>query len=220
MKELRLDYETRQTPILISGCIGPRGDGYDPETLMTETEAESYHREQIMAFSETDADMVTAITMTHAEEAIGLARAAKKMGMPVALSFTVETDGRLPTGQTLGDAINQVDDATNGYPAYYMVNCAHTSHFDNELAKGGNWTKRIRGLRANASRMSHAELDEAEHLDDGNPQEFGHDHADLLKVLPNLSVIGGCCGTDHRHIKEIAKFCMDSQKEIRARAVA
>ena len=220
MKELRLDFETRQTPIVISGCIGPRGDGYDPGTQMSIDEAEAYHREQITAFSETDADMVTAITMTYTEEAIGLARAAKKMGMPVALSFTVETDGRLPTGQSLADAIEQVDDATMGYPSYYMVNCAHTSHFEKELAKGGAWTHRIRGLRANASRMSHAELDEAEYLDDGNPREFGHEHADLLDLLPNLSVIGGCCGTDHRHIKEIACRCMDKQKEMRSSAVA
>lgn len=211
MKELRLDYETRQTPIVISGCVGPRGDGYDPGEVMSVQEAEAYHREQIVSFSQTDADMVTAITMTNTQEATGLARAALKMGMPVVLSFTVETDGKLPTGQTLGEAIEQVDRETDGYPAYYMINCAHPTHFEAELSNRGDWIHRIRGLRANASRMSHAELDEAEYLDDGNPSEFGRQHADLRGVLPNLTVIGGCCGTDHRHIREIAERCKPEQ---------
>lgn len=219
MKELRVDFETRATPILISGCVGPRGDGYNPDTIMTPVEADSYHREQIAAFSETDADMVTAITITNTPEAIGISRASLKMGMPVAISFTVETDGRLPTGQSLEDAINEVDNETAAYPAYYMINCAHPTHFADVLAKGGAWRDRIRGIRANASRMSHAELDEAETLDDGNPQEFGHEHADLRKLLPNLSVIGGCCGTDERHIREIAGRCTNQAgKETRSAA--
>ncbi len=220
MNELRVDFETRATPIVISGCIGPRGDGYDPGLRMTTLEAEAYHRHQVTWFSETDADMVTAITMTYAEEAIGIAQAAKKMGMPVVLSFTVETDGRLPTGQPLKEAIEQVDQETATYPAYYMINCAHPTHFEAQLAEGGSWVGRIRGLRANASRMSHAELDEADYLDDGNPMEFGHQHTDLQRLLPNLAVIGGCCGTDHRHIKEIANSCHSKPFEEGEMAIA
>ena len=145
--------------------------------------------------------------MNYAEEASGIARAAREAGMPVALSFTVETDGRLPTGQPLNEAIAQVDSETGAYPAYYMINCAHPTHFDTVLAPESEWINRIGGLRANASRMSHAELDEAEELDAGDPVELGQEYADLKRHLPNLTVLGGCCGTDHRHIEQIGLAC-------------
>ena len=205
LQEIREENETEQTKMVISGCIGPRGDGYSPDELMTEVEAELYHAVQIGTFANTAADMITAITMTHAEEAIGIARAAKTVGLPVVISFTVETDGRLPTGQTLQDAIEQTDAATGNTPAYYMINCAHTTHFEDALAAGEAWAGRIRGLRANASRMSHAELDEAEELDDGNPEEFGHDHGELRSAFSHINVFGGCCGTDLRHVENVVK---------------
>ena len=189
--------------MVISGCVGPRGDGYVVGTQMTSDEATKYHAVQITTFAETEADMVTAITMTYAEEAIGVATAAAGAGMPVALSFTVETDGRLPSGQLLHEAMEQVDSETNGTPVYYMINCAHPDHFDAVLDPDAAWTARIRGVRANASRLSHAELDDATELDDGNPEEFGGQYAALRRVLPNLTVLGGCCGTDHRHIEAV-----------------
>ena len=205
LQEIREENETEQTKMVISGCIGPRGDGYSPDELMTEVEAELYHAVQIGTFANTAADMITAITMTHAEEAIGIARAARTVGLPVVISFTVETDGRLPTGQTLQDAIEQTDAATGNTPAYYMINCAHTTHFEDALAAGEAWAGRIRGLRANASRMSHAELDEAEELDDGSPEEFGHDHGELRSAFSHINVFGGCCGTDLRHVENVVK---------------
>ena len=149
--------------------------------------------------------MISALTMTNEEEAIGLTRAAKFAGLPVVISFTVETDGRLPSGQPLGDAVKKVDAATGDAPAYYMINCAHPSHFREALAAGENWTHRVRGIRANASSKSHAELDEAEELDDGNPVELGAECNEFRGVLQNLNVFGGCCGTDHRHVEEICK---------------
>jgi len=175
---------------------------------MSPEEAEEYHAVQIRTFTETKADMVTALTMTYAEEAIGVARAAKAAGIPVVISFTVETDGRLPSGQTLKDAIELVDEATDRTPIYYMINCAHPTHFENVLATGEPWVQRIRGIRANASCMSHAELDQAEELDDGSPVELGGQHRELQAMLSHLNVMGGCCGTDHRHIEEIAKVCV------------
>ncbi|NCF29156.1 MAG: homocysteine S-methyltransferase [Gammaproteobacteria bacterium] len=205
LREIREAHESDQTKLVISGCVGPRGDGYSPDNLMTEQEAERYHAGQIRTFAGTIADMITAITMTYAEEAIGVARAAIAADMPVVISFTVETDGKLPTGQTLKDAIEQVDAATDNGPAYYMINCAHTTHFDGALAAGEEWTKRIRGLRANASRLSHAELDEAVELDDGNPEEFGTQHRDLRSSFSHVNVIGGCCGTDHRHVENVCR---------------
>lgn len=207
LSDLRAEFESRVSPIVISGCIGPRGDGYEPSKLMTPAEAEQYHALQIHAFKQTAADMVSAITMTNTDEAIGIVRAATRAGLPVAISFTVETDGRLPTGDTLGEAIARVDDATNRIPAYYMINCAHPSHFQNVLAAEQPWMARIRGIRSNASAKSHAELNESTELDIGDLDSFGHDHRALFSNLKNLSVLGGCCGTDHRHIEEICKAC-------------
>ena len=152
--------------------------------------------------------MVTAITMNYATEAIGITRAARKVNLPVAISFTVETDGNLPTGQTLQSAIEQVDEATSGYPVYYMINCAHPTHFEHILADGGRWLERLRGIRANASRKSHAELNEAPDLDMGDPIELGMQYSRLRNRLPNLNVMGGCCGTDHRHVEQIAEACL------------
>ncbi|WP_421723075.1 homocysteine S-methyltransferase family protein [Bauldia sp.] len=208
MMELRRDFETAKTPMVISGCIGPRGDGYVPANTMSADEAETYHRPQIDAFRRAGADMVTAITMNESPEAIGIARAAASIDIPVVISFTVETDGRLPTGETLKDAIATVDLATCAAPTYYMINCAHPTHFDFLFDSNEPWLQRIQGLRTNASTLSHAELDEASDLDDGDPVDLGARHAALRDKHPQLIVMGGCCGTDHRHVKEICLACM------------
>jgi S-methylmethionine-dependent homocysteine/selenocysteine methylase len=205
MEELRDRYESAEAPVVLSGCVGPQDDGYNPAEKLTSSAAQDYHSTQIGTFGDTAADMVTAITMTYADEAVGVTRAAVEAGMPVAISFTLETDGRLPSGQALGDAIGQVDDETDRGPAYYMINCAHPTHFDRVLEAGEPWTDRIRGLRANASTKSHAELDEASELDDGDPVDLGARYAALAAKLPQLNVLGGCCGTDHRHVHEICE---------------
>jgi homocysteine S-methyltransferase len=208
LAELRATHTATNTPIVINGVIGPRGDGYQANTRMTTEEAQRYHDEQIAAFRDTEADMVSAITMTYAEEAIGIARAARAHGLPVVISFTVETDGRLPSGDTLKAAISAVDEATARAPAYYMINCAHPLHFENAIASGEPWLDRIRGIRANASTRSHAELDEAQDLDDGDPVELGRHYRELRSRLGRFSVMGGCCGTDHRHIAAICDACL------------
>lgn len=188
-------------PILVSGVVGPRGDGYRADSLMTAEEAEAYHGAQIAAFALAGADVVSAITMTYPAEAVGIARAAAAAGMPSVISFTVETDGRLPDGSALADAIEHVDAQTSGAPAYYMVNCAHPSHFAHVLEEQvGGWVDRIGGLRANASAKSHAELDAAEELDAGDPVALAADYAALRARLPRVTVLGGCCGTDERHV--------------------
>jgi homocysteine S-methyltransferase len=207
MDDLREAYETMRTPMIVSGCVGPRGDGYDAGQVMSVAAAEAYHAHQIAAFAEAGADMVSAITMTNANEAIGVARAAAKAGMPVSISFTVETDGRLPTGQTLAEAIGEVDAATSKGPAYYMINCAHPTHFDKVLQSKGAWTRRIGGVRANASRCSHQELNESPVLDAGDPIELGGQYRDLLQRHPGINVLGGCCGTDERHVAAISLAC-------------
>jgi S-methylmethionine-dependent homocysteine/selenocysteine methylase len=211
MLDLRDRHETASTPMVVSGCVGPRGDGYDPGQVMSASEAEAYHVHQIVAFAESGADMVTAITMTNANESVGVAQAAAKAGMPVAISFTLETDGRLPTGQALADAVREVDAATANGPAYYMINCAHPLHFQDTLRAGGGWTARIRGIRANASRRSHQELNEAPDLDAGDPMELGSQYRGLLRQHPQINVLGGCCGTDHRHIESISHACRTAE---------
>jgi homocysteine S-methyltransferase len=195
---------------VISGCIGPRGDGYDASQEISAEEAERYHAEQIASFALTEADLVSALTLTNTAEAIGITRAARNAGMPVVISFTLETDGRLPSGEQIGEAILKVDAETDCGAAYYMINCAHPTHFEPALAAGGSWLGRLRGIRANASRKSHAELDAAAGLDDGDPHELAGEYATLVARFPELTVLGGCCGTDERHIDQIARVCITS----------
>jgi S-methylmethionine-dependent homocysteine/selenocysteine methylase len=208
MVQLRDEAGNMQGPMVISGLIGPRDDAYNPAQLMSADEAERYHAVQIETQAGTEADLVSALTLTYTAEAIGIARAARSAGMPVVISFTVETDGALPGGSSLGDAIGAVDDATGSYPAYYGINCAHPSHFLGVLDAGEEWTTRIKMIRANASRCSHAELDEAETLDDGDPEELGREYAEIRERLPQINVLGGCCGTDVRHVRSIARACI------------
>ncbi len=203
LHSVRDEFETPRSPMVISGCIGPRGDGYSPANFMNTAEAEAYHRFQTDIFRDAGADLVTGVTITYPEEAIGIVRAACASDMPAVISFTVETDGCLPTGQSLQAAIAQVDTATDNYVSYYMINCAHPLHFIHTLQSGASWLERIGGIRPNASILSHAELDEAEELDEGNPEELGHQCLALKTKLPRLRVLGGCCGTDHRHVAEI-----------------
>ncbi len=210
MAELRDRFAADVSPLVISGCIGPRDDGYDPQRRMSADEAAEYHSAQVSTFADTEADMAAALTLTYVEEAIGIARAAADAGIPAAISFTLETDGNLPSGQPLSAAIEQTDAETGGAPEYYMVNCAHPTHFESVL--GGSWTTRIRGLRANASTKSHAELDEAPELDEGDPHDLGERYAGLRNRLPELNVLGGCCGTDRRHVTEICRAWTASER--------
>jgi homocysteine S-methyltransferase len=206
--EVRRQLETAASPMPISGNIGPLGDGY-AASKMSADDAERLHAPQIETFAQTEADLVSAFTMTSTEEAIGVTRAAVKAKMPVVISFTVETDGRLPSGQSLKEAIETVDAATNRAPAYYMINCAHPTHFEHALAANEAWVKRVRGIRANASTRSHAELDEAKDLDDGDPVELGRQYRDLRRAFRQFSVLGGCCGTDLRHVEQIGMACKE-----------
>ena len=207
LHDLRRELETVDSPMVISGCVGPRGDGYRPDTVMSTAQAEAYHSQQIGVLADSGVDLVSAVTMTNSAEAIGVARAARKAGVPVVISFTVETDGRLPSGERLGSAIEAVDASTGTSAAYFKINCAHPTHFLDELISGGAWVKRIRGIRANASRRSHAELDEATTLDEGDPADLGARYRELRARFPQINVLGGCCGTDHRHIEEICVQC-------------
>ncbi|MGH9135055.1 MAG: homocysteine S-methyltransferase family protein, partial [Ilumatobacteraceae bacterium] len=194
----QLRQEASLDTFLISGCVGPRGDGYVAGDVVDPDDAAAYHAPQIEAFAEAGADLVTVLTLTGTGEAIGIARAARAAGLPVAVSFTVELDGRLPDGTTLPAAVATVD--AEGGPDYFMLNCAHPTHIARGLTDDGDWRLRIRGLRANASTRSHAELDTATELDEGNPIELARAQDALRPGLSNLALLGGCCGTDARHV--------------------
>lgn len=207
VEKLRRLWERPSTPIVLNGVIGPRGDGYK-DGNMEPLAAEDYHAFQAEAFADSEADMISAITMNNVGEAVGIVRASKRAGMPCVVSFTVEADGRLVNGKTLQAAIEETDAATDGYAAYYMVNCAHPSHFEDALVRGEAWVKRIAGIRANASAKSHQELDESTELDIGDPCDLGARYRRLRQDHPAMRVLGGCCGTDHRHLQAICDACL------------
>ena len=188
----------------MTAAIGPRGDAYRPEQRINAGDAERYYAEQLGWLVATEIDMITGFTFNQSSEAIGLVRAAQALDLPVVISLTLETDGRLPDGQPLREAIEAVDVATDAGPAYFMINCAHPDHFAHVL-DDASWARRIRGIRANASRRTHAELDEAPELDPGDPHELGQLYAELLRRLPWLNVFGACCGGDLRHVTSIAQ---------------
>lgn len=190
---------------ILGGVLGPRGDGYRIDDTMTAEKAAEYHSFQIDRMATAGAEVVSAITMGYIEEAIGVTEAARAAGLPVVISFTLETDGRLPSSMPLDEAIAAVDAATGAYPAHYMINCAHPVHFDGVPVAGSAWTSRIGGLRANASQLSHAELDVMTELDDGDPADLAARYVALQTRMPSLKVIGGCCGTDHRHVAAITE---------------
>lgn len=204
---LRDTWETPSSPIVLNGAIGPRGDGYKAGR-MTAAEARDYHALQVDILAHTQVDMVSAITMNTVNEGVGIALAAKAAGMPCVVSFTVETDGRLVDGTTLRAAVEATEEATGGAPVYYMVNCAHPSHFEQALARNEAWVRRIRGVRANASAKSHAELDESETLDIGDIGDLARRYGMLTKTFPSMRILGGCCGTDHRHMAAICEACV------------
>jgi homocysteine S-methyltransferase len=202
LAELRRRYTEQLDNVVVCGTVGPRGDGYQPGAAFDPDDAASYHLPQVAALATAGADLVTAYTLTDVGEAIGVVRAAREVGVPVAISFTVETDGRLPEGTSLAQAVAAVDAAAA--PEYFLVNCAHPTHVEGGLAdepgEAGDWRERILGLRCNASRKSHADLDEATELDEGDPAELSDAQRRLGPKLPRLSIVGGCCGTDARHV--------------------
>jgi homocysteine S-methyltransferase len=212
MRGLQQRHDSPRSPMLVSGCVGPRGDGYVAGDVMSPEDAQRYHDDQIAALADAECDVVTAMTMTNRSEAIGIVRAAAHHGVPCVVSFTVETDGRLPDGSSLEEAISIVDEATGEAPEYYMLNCAHPLHFASVLSGAGAWSARLAGLRANASCKSHAELNDATELDRGNPTALAEDYRLLRGLLPGLRVFGGCCGTDDRHVAAMASVLVDTRR--------
>lgn len=202
---LRDRYDSPDHPVVVAGVVGPRGDGYRPGNRQSVEDARAYHSAQIGVLADAGADVIEVLTMNYPDEAAGAALAASDAGIAVLVSFTVETDGRLASGESLREAVAFVEEGTGGSPAGYLVNCAHPEHLPADFGGGAAWTARLVGYRANASRQSHQELDEATVLDDGDPRELGAQIAALKGRMPGLAILGGCCGTDFRHIVAIVE---------------
>lgn len=208
VRGLAEEFGTGIDHLLVSGSIGPRGDGYKVEQLMTPEEAQSYHRLQVDTFSSAGVDLIEAVTLNYSDEAIGIVKAAQSAAIPVVLSFTVETDGNLPSGEALKEAIEKTDGITGNYTQYFMINCAHPQHFLHMLKEDGTWKQRIKGIRANASTKSHAELDESTELDAGDTTMLAQGYLQIKQLLPELKVVGGCCGTDCAHVDQISEMLL------------
>jgi homocysteine S-methyltransferase len=204
LHEIRAGLPAGEQPVRVGGTLGPRSDGYHPALLMSAEEAEEYHAPQLCSFVEAGAERATALTLGYVDEAVGIAAAASDFDLPLLVGFTVETDGRLPDGTTLGEAVTAVDARTGASVAGFLVNCAHPDHVGPALALGGGWLERLIGFRPNASRRSHAELDDASDLDAGDPAELARQVAELRRTHPSVNLVGGCCGTDIRHARAIA----------------
>ncbi len=214
-KDLAREYDSPETPMLVGGVIGPQGDAYNVGKTASADEAEDYHSEQIQAFKKAGADIVTALTLSSTEEAIGLTRAADAADLPVVISFFVKKGGGLNGGETLEEAIATVDAATDRGPAYYMINCTHPTEFDVSLGEG-DWMVRVGGFMPNAVAMETLALCKLGHLEDGDPVELGGQMAELARRYPHIHVWGGCCGTDGRHIGEIGKQVGEARQAMAA----
>jgi len=200
----------RACPVLVTGDIGPRGDGYAATGAVSIGAAYDYHAAQVDVLARAGVDVLVPLTMTSLPETLGILRAAEIAKLPVLVSPTIEPDGKLPDGTPLGEFVATVDDATHGYPLAFMVNCVHPSHLAPVLRAAAErdepWLTRFRGVRANASAKTHAELDASKALDRGDPAALGGGVADLQRAH-GLTIVGGCCGTDAEHLACIASAC-------------
>lgn len=203
-RDFAKEYATAETPMTVSGAIGPKGDAYNVGRVPDAAEAEDYHSEQILTMCKAGVDQVTAMTFSGVEEAIGFCRAAKAAGVPVVVSFFVVRGGRLKGGESLEEAITRVDAATGNAPAYFMINCTHPTEFEPSLTEGA-WTNRLGGFMPNAVAAETLDLCKLGHLEDGDPEELGDQMAGLARRFGHVNVWGGCCGTDGRHVGQITR---------------
>jgi S-methylmethionine-dependent homocysteine/selenocysteine methylase len=204
LRELADEYADDIPQILIAGYVGPRGDAYRINRTITVGEAEDYHAVQLATLKAADVDLAWALTFNNIPEAIGVARAAARIGIPLAISFTLDSASRLSSGPSLAQAVETVEAETDGAPAFYSLNCSHPVEFEPALTPGG-WIGRVRGFRPNASKMDKIALCKLGHLEEGDPVELGRLMGALARRYPHMDVWGGCCGTGDVHLDEIAR---------------
>lgn len=204
LREFAKPFEPELPDVLIVGIVGPRGDAYSLNRTITAAEAEDYHSTQLATLKRAGVDLVSAMTFNNTEEAIGVARAAAGLGLPLAISFTLDSTSRLKSGPTVRQAITTVDAATgDARPDFYGINCSHPHEFTPAL-EPGDWMQRVRSFRPNAAMMEKQQLCQIGHLVDGDPQELGAQMGALARRYPHIDVWGGCCGTWDAHLDAIA----------------
>jgi homocysteine S-methyltransferase len=204
LRELAREYNDDLPRVLVGGIIGPRGDAYELNRTITADAAEDYHATQLTTLKQADVDFAAAMTFNNIPEAIGVARAATTIGVPLVISLTVDSTSRLKSGPTVAEAVETIDAETDGAPACYMLNCSHPVEFEPGLTDG-DWIRRLRGFRPNASKMEKIALCQIGHLEEGDPVELGRLMGDLARRYPHMDIWGGCCGTGTVHLGEIAK---------------
>jgi len=204
LRELANEYSSQVPEILIQGLIGPRGDAYERNETISENEAEDYHSVQLETLKKANVDSALAITFNNIPESVGVARAAAKIGVPLAISLTLDSNSKLHSGPSLADAITAIDEQTNQAPEYFLINCSHPLEFEPAI-EPGDWIQRVRGVRPNASKMDKMALCQIGYLEDGDPEELGRLCGDLARQYPHMDIWGGCCGTWDNHLNEIAK---------------
>jgi len=205
LDDLRAEYADRVSDVYIAACIGPRGDAYGTGGDISADESEDYHSVQLHNLDGTAADMAVAATFNNVPEAIGVIRAANSIGIPIGVSLTLTPEGRLRSGPSLREAIETIDEASGGGAVWFGTNCAHPVEFEPALADAGPWLERLRYIRPNAAKMDKIALCSLGHLEDGDPVELGQQMGEVARRFPRVDILGGCCGTDERHLSQIAQ---------------
>jgi homocysteine S-methyltransferase len=205
LRDVAEPYQGQIDRILIGGSIGPRGDAYSLNRTITADEAEDYHGFQLEVLQRVGVDFASAMTFNNVAEAIGVSRAAARVGLPLSMGFVLDNNHRLKSGASLREAVEAVDaEAGNAKPDFYGINCSHPLEFEPAL-ESGDWILRLRSLRPNASARDKMDLCKIGHLEEGDPVDLGHRMGALAKRLPHVDIFGGCCGTWDKHLCEIAR---------------
>ncbi len=215
LRGLAREYRDGLPDARIAGYVGPRGDAYSLNRTITEDEAAEYHAVQLATLKRAGVDLAWAVTFNNPAEARGVVRAAREIGVPLALSFSLTSSSRLASGQTLAEAVQSVDAASDGYPAFYALNCSHPLEFEPALTPGA-WQDRLRCIRPNAARIDKIALCKLGHLEEGDPHELGRQMADVARRFPQMDIWGGCCGTCESHLEEIARRVAEVRAEVPA----
>lgn len=206
-------YEDQIERIAIAGCIGPKGDAYSLNRDITAEEAEDYHATQCETLRDCGVDLIWAATINNIPEAVGISRAAARVGLPVNMSFTLDSSHKLKSGPSLKEAIEATDtEAGAARPDSYGINCSHPLEFEPAL-EPGDWARRLRSLRPNAAKMDKVSLCKLGHIEEGDPEELGQMMGDLAKRYPDIDIWGGCCGTWDKHFDRIAHYVRQARQE-------
>ena len=215
--DIRNKYGEFASKILIGAPMACKGDAYNPEEALLSDEAYNFHKFQVKKLSEAGVDFLLGSTLPASSEALGMAKAMAESNIVYILSFVIHPNGKLLDGTSLNETISVIDNSVSPKPIYYMLNCVHPTHcmsaINNELNNTEVIRTRLKGLQANGSAMSPEELELLEKTSSQSPSIWGKKMIDLY-LNSNLKILGGCCGTNHHHIKSIARIFRKIEKTL------